>query len=358
MLMELLRQAMKHLPWRKAADTPIDRVNKHKQFRWYIFSPREGRSKRILSQGVMLALAGVLVFSAGNLLGYGLEYLSSALGSGALRETYHAEKAQEQLHSPTPTHLPETTPTPHPSEAPSLTEAPAPAEPTGIPAPTATPKLTPKPYPGNPYAIKSGRFTKLLKQNKDIIGWITLKDVVDEPVVQRDNQYYLDRDYMGYHNKNGAIFLDEAIQLRTRPYTLMLYGHNMKSGRMFGNLRNYENATYYRNNPFITFDTLYEDGRYVIFAVCTVSTNPQSNHYMNWAHLRSSSVPNRQTAIDRLFQFSVYGKYVDVRPDDQILLLVTCVDDASDRRVIAARRLRDDETEEGLLPIIQQTRKK
>lgn len=59
---------------------------------------------------------------------------------------------------------------------------------------------------------------------------------------------------------NGAIFLDESCDLSTRPYTLMLYGHNMKSGAMFGNLRNYENLTYYKNNPFIKFDTAYEDG--------------------------------------------------------------------------------------------------
>ena len=31
--------------------------------------------------------------------------------------------------------------------------------------------------------------------------------MLDEAVVQRDNSYYLNRDYRGYHNANGAIFL-------------------------------------------------------------------------------------------------------------------------------------------------------
>lgn len=199
---------------------------------------------------------------------------------------------------------------------------------------------------------------KIRRQNDDIIGWLTIKDLLDEAVVQRDNQYYLDRDYRGYHNKNGAIFLEESTTLRTRPYTLMLYGHNMKTGATFGGLRNYENLTYYRNNPFVTFDTLYEDGRYVIFAVCTISTNPRNWRYVNFAHLNSSYVELRQQAIDSLFRFSDYSRQIDVQPDDQILLLITCVGEETDRRIIAARRLRDDETEEGLLRIVQRTRKK
>ncbi|MCR5565615.1 MAG: hypothetical protein K6F61_02090 [Clostridiales bacterium] len=36
---------------------------------------------------------------------------------------------------------------------------------------------------------------------------------------------------------------------------------------------------------------------------------------------------------------------VDVRIDDQILLLVTCVDKDTDRRIVAARRIRDGEEE-------------
>ena len=127
---------------------------------------------------------------------------------------------------------------------------------------------------------------------------------------------------------------------------------------MFGGLRNFENPTYYRRSPFITFDTAYEDGKYVIFAVGTISTDAKNWRYVNWSHMNSTSVTLRQQAIDSLFRFSVYGKYIDVRPDDQILLLVTCVDEEEDRRVIAARRIREDETEEELLRQVMKTRKR
>lgn len=358
-LMEMLKQAWKRLSGRKDEDTPIDRGGKRKRLRWYSFSPREGKKQRILVAAVTLLLVGLFLFSAGKLVNYGMEYLSARRLSADLRQTYHAEKEQERLSSPSPSTAPEVTPTPQPTDIPNFMTPPAFAD-AATAVPTATPiaRLASVPYPNNPYTIVSSRFTKLRRQNEDIIGWLTVAGVVDEPVVQRDNQYYLDRDYRGYHNNNGAIFLDEAVQLRTRPYTLMLYGHNMKSGLMFGKLRNYEDPGYYRDNAFITFDTIYEDGRYVIFAVSTVSTDPKSWRYVNWAHLNSTAVASRESAIASLLRQSVYGQYIDVRADDQILLLITCVDDPAERRVVAARRLRDNETEAELQKLVQKTRKK
>ena len=351
--MEIIRQAMSRLPGRDRGEPPIDRGKKHKRLRWYFFLPRNDRTRRIVVHGVTLILVGMFLFSAGNLISYGMEYAASRRASNELRDAYNAEKAQELSQTAVPTAVPAETPTPTP------TATPVPAE-DASPTPTVTPvaRLAAVPYPNNPYTIVSSRFSKIRRQNEDIVGWLTIKDLVDEAVVLRDNQYYLTRDYRGYHNNNGAIFLDESTNLRTRPYTLMLYGHNMKSGLMFGGLRNYENLTYYRNNPFITFDTIYEDGRYVIFAACTISTDPKNWRYVNWSYMNSTSVANRESAIASLFRFSVYGKYIDVQPDDQILLLITCVDAEEDRRVIAARRIREDETEEELLKLVQKTKKK
>ena len=69
-------------------------------------------------------------------------------------------------------------------------------------------------------------------------------DDLDEPVVHKDNTFFLDHDAMGKRNANGAIFMDQGTSLLTRPYTILLYGHNMKTGAMFGNLRKYEDFSY------------------------------------------------------------------------------------------------------------------
>ena len=281
-----------------------------------------------------------------NIISYAIDYHNAQQASDELREAYYSATVQETA---SPTQEPQNTTTPVVTSTPSQT-----------PQATATPSvhLETLRYPGNYYANISSRFQKIRRQNKDIIGWLKIDDLIDEAVVQRDNEYYLDRDYRGYHNVNGAIFLDESCDLSTRPYTLMLYGHNMKTGAMFGGLRNYENLTYYKNNPFITFDTAYEDGQYVIFAVGTVSTRASSWQYVDFSRLCSSVISYREEALKALIRRSVFASGLEVSADDQLLLLITCVDDDAERRVVAARRIRPDETEEELNKIVKRTTRK
>lgn len=294
------------------------------------------------SQGGWAALIAVFailaVFGTVKLIGYGKDYAASRQTAEELRQVSEA--------------------VPTAAAAPSATPIPtaAPIEPLPTPAPALF--LEPVQYPGNANRQITPRFKALRKENKDIVGWLTLSGLMDEAVVQRDETYYMDHDALGKKNVNGAIFLDSSVGLKTRPYTLLLYGHNMKTGAMFGCLRNYENAAYYHKNPFITFDTMYEDGRYVILAVGTVSTEPGLRNSADFFALQSLSVSERQTAIDALFKASVFSQSVDVRPDDQLLLLITCVDREEERRVVAARRLRDGETEEELRKAVERSWKK
>lgn len=312
----------------------------HRGVRTFHYRPRRQR----LRVTAIALFGGLFFMGLANVISYIVDYHNAQQASAALREAYYADDVME----------PETSADP-------LQEAPVPTQ---TPVPTAVPQITATPptmleavrYPGNYYAGISSRFQKIRRQNKDIIGWLTIDDMIDEAVVQRDNKYYLNRDYRGYHNVNGAIFLDENCDLSTRPYTLMLYGHNMKTGAMFGNLRNYENPAYYKNNPFITFDTAYEDGRYVIFAVCTISTYPSSLRYVDFAKMCSSVISWREEALQSLLKWSVYASDIKVSADDQLLFLITCVDDESERRVVAARRICEDETEEELLEIVKWTR--
>lgn len=306
-------------------------TTKHRARRYDVRKPRFRISLRAI---VLLVLSVTCVASFWMLADYAIDYFRAKKAANDLREIYYAA-----------------TDTPAPTVHVTATPQPVTAVPVATPVPAITPipvnqnKLPAVYYPGNASAHVSSRFSALQRQNKDIIGWLRIDEMLDEPVVQRDNSYYLRRDYRGYHNTNGAIFLDEGCSLKTRPYTLVLYGHNMKTGAMFGSLRNFENLTYYKNNPLISFDTAYEDGRYVIFSISTVSTKTSDRHFFSFAKLNSASISLRKDAIDKLKQLSVFACPVDVRPDDQLLLLVTCVDDPDDRRIIAARRLRPGEIE-------------
>ena len=161
-----------------------------------------------------------------------------------------------------------------------------------------------------------------------------------------------------YHNENGAIFLDENCNLNTRPYTLMIYGHNMKSGAMFGCLRNYENLSFYKENPFITFDTIYEDGRYVIFSIATLDVINSKRDIEVLSLLNTSSRSLRQQAINALASSSVFKNEIDVDGDDQLLLLITCVGNENERRILTARRIQEGESEAVLRMIVEETKEK
>lgn len=296
---------------------------------------------------LIAVLSVVMVVSLINVGGYLMDLYKSREVSAALREAYYAELAAEK-----------SVPTPVPTSAPAPTPI-LPPQATPLPTPTTAVMLERIAYPGNASASVRSRFAKVQRQNADIIGWLTIDNVLDEAVVQRDNSYYLRRDYRGYHNDNGAIFLEESIALnKGRPYTMMLYGHNMRSGAMFGCLRNYENINYYRKNAFLTFDTAYEDGNYVIFAVGTLSQTPGSRNYVNVSQLMSSRIAWRTEGIAALEKTSVIASKVDVKPDDQLLLLITCVDDDEERRYVAARRLREGESEEWMLQLVEKSKSK
>ena len=130
-------------------------------------------------------------------------------------------------------------------------------------------------------------------------------------------------------------------RLLTRPYTIMLYGHNMKSGMMFGNLRKYEDPVYCRKHRTLRFDTLYEEGQYEIFAVVTISVTPGKARYLDLWALRSSDRETRKNALASLKRANSYVSTAEVSEEDQILLLITCVGDDDERLVVAAVRMKD-----------------
>lgn len=325
------------------ADYVVGRPRKkRRRYRFAVAGERAGSATRL---GVCVCVL-VLVVSAGKLIAYVGDYHRLRQASQAMRNAYYED--QLVTTSPVPSALPVVTARPVATDEPLETAA---------PAATNTPMshLEKKAYPYNPYRITNARFTKLRRQNADIIGWLKIDEMLDEAVVQRDNSYYLDRDYLGYHNVNGAIFLEQTCDLSTWPYTYLIYGHNMKTGTMFGCLRNYENLTFCRNNPFITFDTLYEEGRYVVFAVATVSLDASNWRFVDFTKLHSSVVAYRQNALNALVQQSKYISRIGVLPQDQLLLLVTCVEDDAERRVVAARRIREGESEDELLRLSKKT---
>ena len=302
------------------------------------YAPKAKQKQRFLLLFCALFCLVLVGLGLYHIIGYAGDHVSHQQKTEEIRETYYAvrqEDEENQLPAPV-------------LEADMKTEAPVAAQSTQAPARSGMLPLVR--FPGNFKAQVRDSFQVLrLRYGPDIMGWLKIGTTLDEPVVQKDNTYYLRRDYTGKSNANGTLFLDENTRWDTRPYTLMIYGHNMKSGAMFGHLKSYEKADYFQDHAIITFDNAYEDGRYVVFAVGTYSLQSNSDHYLNLNVLDSRDVAGRNRQIRRLQEGAVLKADVDVQAEDQILLLITCVDDDNERRILAARRVRDEETEAELI---------
>lgn len=296
-----------------------------------------------------LILAGII-----SLIVTSLQQRKTEKTDEEMRALYHTETAIPTL-TPSPSAEPEETASAlHAGEPAQAAETGIPEE-TATPSPTLVPRLQEIPYPGNPGRKAIDRFQELRKSNQDIVGWLTIGSMVDEAVVQRDNEFYMDHDVKGRENASGALFLDAMVSLDHRPYSLIIFGHNMKTGSRFGSLRNYDSIAFYRNYPFIRFDTLYEEGQYVVFSVGTVSLEESAPNCLDFFGLVSLRTDERQQALDVLKAVSIHNCPIDVRLDDQLLVLVTCVKNDEERRVVAARRIRDGETMEELKALAEKS---
>ena len=165
------------------------------------------------------------------------------------------------------------------------------------------------------------------------------------------NKCHMDGDDLWLEYVNAKT-LEETIDLRTAPRTLILYGHNMKSGAMFACLRRYEDPAFYRANPFIRVDTLYEDGLYVVVAAAVISGKEGTGAWVDLSRLCSSTTAWRREEIEKLMALSVFTRTVDAEPGDRLLLLITCAGDGDERRVVLARMLRRGETEADMARLV------
>ena len=81
----------------------------------------------------------------------------------------------------------------------------------------------------------------LYESNPDMVGWIMIEDtVINYPVVQTpdDPEYYLHRDFDGQDNARGCLFADVKCDVENSD-NVIIYGHHMNDGSMFGELMNY-----------------------------------------------------------------------------------------------------------------------
>lgn len=95
----------------------------------------------------------------------------------------------------------------------------------------------------------------IMEQNSECIGWIYIEGTaVNYPVMHTpsDPQKYLRKNFEKKYSVSGIPFLDYRCTLDTN---LIIYGHNMKNGTMFSDLKKYLDKTFREQHPVIELET-------------------------------------------------------------------------------------------------------
>ena len=190
----------------------------------------------------------------------------------------------------------------------------------------------------------------MLKENSDYKGWITISNTkVDNPIFQTDNNdFYLNHNQQKKKSAYGALFFDHnnIITENKTDSNLVIYGHNMINGSMFGTLKKFKSLDFYKANPTIEFSTLYKKSTYKIYAIFVLNASKaDDNGYIyNISRNNFLNDDDFNSWVNEAYERSIINTGVDVELGDNIITLVTCVNDFDDARlVIMARETREDE---------------
>lgn len=185
---------------------------------------------------------------------------------------------------------------------------------------------------GEPKEVFKVDFATLQSMNSDVVAWIRFEqpEKISYPVVKgKDNDKYLKTTVEGKHNSAGSIFMDANNAGDFSDKNTFIYGHNMKNGSMFGQLRKYKNADYCKENPYFYIYT--PDGKevkYQIFSVCIVEDTSESYQKV---YANDEAYLNYLKYIQSIARYDVD---VELTAESQIVSLSTCTNVTETQRLL------------------------
>lgn len=183
------------------------------------------------------------------------------------------------------------------------------------------------------------KFEKLYQANHDFAGWITIEDTnIDYPVMytpddSEQGEYYIHRNFEGDYSAAGLPFIDAHCRIDSPTDNLIVYGHNMNSGKMFHDILKYEDKDFYESHKRFSFDTIYEDGTYEVVAMFYGQILEESlEAFKYYEFVNAGSEEEFMDFVEHIKEMSITDTGVDVEYGDQLITLSTCAYHVKDGR--------------------------
>lgn len=200
------------------------------------------------------------------------------------------------------------------------------------------------------------QYRTLYELNPDMAGWLKIEGtVIDYPVMQtpEDEGYYLSRDFYGEESSSGCLIMDTDSHVGTgakdegyakgqEPSTnLIIHGHTMRNGEMFGDLDLYKDETYGKEHSRICFDSLYEEREYELLAVFYSQVYYESDDvFKYYQFFQADTREEFEDWYGNIKKLSLYDTGVTAEFGDEFLTLSCCAYHVEDGRfVVVAKRI-------------------
>ncbi len=118
----------------------------------------------------------------------------------------------------------------------------------------------------------------LITENADCIGWLSIDGTnISYPVMHTpsDPQKYLRRNFYGKYSQSGVPFLDGRCDIQSS--NLIIYGHNMRNGTMFSDLKRYVDRDFLNAHRTVKFEAA--DGVQTFIVTEALKTNTSDAWY-------------------------------------------------------------------------------
>ena len=179
-------------------------------------------------------------------------------------------------------------------------------------------------------------YDELYTMNNDFIGWLSIPNTkVDYPVMYTPNEpeYYLRRGFDKTYFQSGTPFIGENCTIDSD--CLIIYGHNMKNGSMFAQLKKFSsNSDTYEKSKYFWIFTPEKNYRYEIISAYT--TGAKSDTYT----LFKGPGEEFQEYLKKIRGYSeIQTDAGDLTVKDKIVTLSTCTGNQATRYVVQGKRV-------------------
>lgn len=162
---------------------------------------------------------------------------------------------------------------------------------------------------------------RLKRENKDCIGYLEVPGTsISYPIMQtRDNpNFYLKHDFNKNYSFYGTPYLSAYCDLK-KSDNLIIYGHNINGGKMFGALEQYNEKDFFDRHRKIYFTT---DRRreYEVFAVMSVNVK----EFEYWKFVMGRGEKDYDKFVEKVLEHSLWNIGKKPKYGEQMMMLSTC----------------------------------